>query len=270
MLVQWYFYCNMFVHPLASWAPAREAPSLWGGGGSCTIPCRKFGQGLNAVHKQQNSASLTPLQPACKGDTRKPVCAFCTCPQHPRPGPPRPVPAPSTSRSLAMVRWGKANFKSRFQPCGCRSGPRRVSQPLPRPAEGCFGEKTRGPRAAPGSALAREARRDFLHHPSHSPAPRAPHTLRTPRRSQSTATRSFPAPNARGVPRGAEPSPAAPSRSPHPGNARARLPGPVPAPAGLGGTVPGPQRPSPVSPQPALYDVIARRRRRAALAQRCV
>lgn len=103
---------------------------------------------------------------------------------------------------------------------------------------------------APGSALAHEARRGFLHHPSHSPAPRALHTLCTPRRSQSTATRSLPVPNAHGVPRGAEPSPAAPSHSPHPSNAHACLPSPVPAPAGLGGTCPpwlGHHRPGPVS-----------------------
>lgn len=32
VLVQWYFYCNMFVYPLASWAPAWEAPSQGCGG----------------------------------------------------------------------------------------------------------------------------------------------------------------------------------------------------------------------------------------------
>ena len=54
-----------------------------------------------------------------------------------------PVLAHSTSQSLAMVRWRKANLKSQFQPCGCRSGPRWVSQPSPKPAEGCFGERIR-------------------------------------------------------------------------------------------------------------------------------
>lgn len=124
-------------------------PGLGGGtgGASCTIPCRTFGQGLKAVHKQQIQRPLPHSSQPVKATHRNQSVPSAPTPEHPtacRPGASRPLRAHSARRSLAMVHWRKAKLKSQFQPCGCRSGPRRASQPLPRPAEGCFGEKSRG------------------------------------------------------------------------------------------------------------------------------
>jgi len=63
------------------------------------------------------------------------------CLLHPPPRTPT-TRRPGTSQPLAMICWRKASLKPQFQPRGCRSGPRGVSQPLPRPAEGRSGEKT--------------------------------------------------------------------------------------------------------------------------------
>lgn len=112
VLVQWYFYCNMFAYPLASRPPAvglarsRIANSAKGSKLCTSSKIHHPSPPSRVTHGNQS----VPSAPA---------------PEHPptrRPGASRPVPAHSTRRSVAMVRWRKADLKSRFQPCSCGSG----------------------------------------------------------------------------------------------------------------------------------------------------
>lgn len=93
VLVQWYFYCNIFAYPLASWAPAvglarsRIANSAKGSKLCTSSKIQHPSPPSRVTHGNQS----VPSEPA---------------PEHPpthRPGASRPLPAHSTSRSLAMV-----------------------------------------------------------------------------------------------------------------------------------------------------------------------